>query len=208
MPRRHVSRDLKDHIPYLRYIEGFRVKDIERILGVRKMMVYQCLKYFRQYGIPYNPSAFSQHSRGRPRSLTRVDLRLLKSLLSQDSTMYLDEMQDELLMRRGVYISIPTLLCSLRRLHFSRKSVSIRALERNDLDRSIYMNHFAELVTDPAMVMLVDEAARNKRNLTRKMGCVLVLDNCSIHHSEAVRELIEDEAASVLTTLLTRFESN
>jgi hypothetical protein len=84
--------------------------------------------------------------------------------------MYLDELQDELLTRRGAVVSIPTLLRSLRRLHFSRKSVSIRALERNDLDRSMYMNQFAEMVSDPAMVMFIDEAARNKKNPSRKMG--------------------------------------
>ena len=84
--------------------------------------------------------------------------------------MYLDELQDELLTWRGVAVSVPTLLRSLRRLHFSRKFVSICALERNDMDRAIYMNHFAEMVTDPAMVMFVDEAAQNKKNPSRKMG--------------------------------------
>jgi hypothetical protein len=92
--------------------------------------------------------------------------------------MYLDELQDELLRRRGVDVSVPTLLRSLRRLHFSRKSVSIRALECNDLDRSIYMNQFAELVTDPAMAMFIDEAARNKKNPSRKMGWSLSGRRC------------------------------
>ena len=102
--------------------------------------------------------------------LFRSDLDLVKSLLSQEPTMYLDELQDELLMHRQVVVSVSTLLRSLRRLHFSCKSVSIRALERNDMDRAIYMNRFAEMVTDPAMVMFIDEAARNKKNPSRKMG--------------------------------------
>lgn len=178
MPRRHVSRDLKERIPHLRHVEGFTVKEIERLLGVRKTMVYECLGYYKKYGVAYNLLAFSQHARGRPRSLSSVDLRLLKALLSQDPTMYLDEMQDELLIRRGVSISVPTLLRSLRRLHFSRKTVSVRALERNDLNRSVYMNRFAELVTDPAMVMFIDEAARNKRNPTRRMGWSLKGQRC------------------------------
>jgi len=38
------------------------------------------------------------------------------------------------------------------------------------MDRAIYMNRFAEIVTDPAMVMFIDEAARNKKNPSRKMG--------------------------------------
>ena len=146
------------------------MKEIERILDVKKSMIYQTLSYYKDYGVAYNPTAFSSFARGRPRILSSGDLHLVKSLLSQEPTMYLDELQEELLTRRGVVVSIPTLLRSLRRLHFSRKSVSIHALERNDLDRAIYMNHFAELVTDPAMVMFVDEAARNKKNPSRKMG--------------------------------------
>jgi len=170
MPRRHVSRDLKERIPYLRYVEGFKVKEIERLLGVKKSMIYQTLNYHREYGVTYNPAAFLQRGRGRRRTLDYIDLRLLKSLLSQDACLYLDELQEELLVRRGISVSVQTLLRSLRRLHFSRKSVSIHALERNDMDRSIYMNTFAELVTDPAMVMFIDEAAKNKKNPTRKMG--------------------------------------
>jgi transposase len=170
MPRRHVSRDMKARIPYLRYVEGFKVKEIERILDVKKSMIYQTLNYHRNFGVTYNPMAFSYFPRGRSRILSSVDLDLVKSLLGQDPTMYLDELQDELFTRRGVVVSIPTLLRSLRRLHFSRKFASICALERNDMDRAIYMNNFAEMVTDPAMVMFIDEAARNKKNPSRKMG--------------------------------------
>ncbi|KAF8957941.1 hypothetical protein BDZ97DRAFT_1627647, partial [Flammula alnicola] len=178
MPRRHVSRDLKERIPYLRYVEGFKVKEIERLLNVKKSMIYQCLNYHREYGVAYNPAAFLQHAQGRKRALDPVDLRLLKSLLRQDPCLYLDELQDELLVRRGVSTSVQTLLRSLRRLHFSRKSVSIQALERNDIDRSIYMNTFAELVSDPAMLMFIDEAAKNKKNPTRKLGWSLKGRRC------------------------------
>ncbi|KIK02605.1 hypothetical protein K443DRAFT_38828, partial [Laccaria amethystina LaAM-08-1] len=123
----------------------------------------------------------------------------------------------------------------------------------------IYMNQFADLVSDPAMCMFIDEAARNNKNPSCKMGwslkglraaqrqcfvhgqrfsilpvltldgivaydiypgsitselfakflrehiipltnpypgpqSVLILDNCNIHHSEVVRQLVEDEA--------------
>lgn len=38
------------------------------------------------------------------------------------------------------------------------------------MDHAIYMNQFAELVTDPVMVMFIDEAAQNKKNPSCKMG--------------------------------------
>lgn len=179
MPRRHISRDLKNRILYLRFTEGFKVKEIERLLGVKKSMIYQILTYYRNFGVTYNPASFTHFCPGRPRKLSNVDLTLMKALLGQDPTLYLDELQNELLIRRGTAVTIQTLLRSLRRLHFSRKSVSVSALERNDLDRSIYMNHFAEVISDPAMVMFIDEAARNKKNPSRKTGWSLRGRRCT-----------------------------
>src|SRR5277367_677834 len=137
MPRRHVSRDLKERIPYLRYVEGYTVKQIEQLLGIKKSLVYQSLSYYRDFGVPYNPAAFVHFSCGRHRALDATDLRLIKALLGQQGCLYLDELQDELLTRRGISVSIPTLLRTLRRLHFSRKCVSVHALECNDMERSI-----------------------------------------------------------------------
>jgi transposase len=179
MPCCHVSHDLKDHIPYLRFTEGFKVKKIERLLGVKKSMIYQVLTYHRNFGITYNPASLTHFCPGRPQKLSNVDLTLVRALLAQDPTLYLDELQNELLIRHGTTITIPTLLRSLRRLHFSRKSVSVRALERNDLDRSIYMNNFAKVISDPAMVMFIDEAARNKKNPSQKMGWSLRGRRCT-----------------------------
>ena len=57
MPRRSVSRDLKACIPYLAYVEGFKIKEIGRILGVKKSMIqYQTLNYYRM-----SSSSFGSH---------------------------------------------------------------------------------------------------------------------------------------------------
>jgi len=154
MPRCHVLHDLKAHIPYLQCIEDFIVKEIGWILSVKKSMIYQTLNYYRDYGITHNPMAFTYFTHGQHHILTTGDLDLVKSLLSQEPTMYLNELQYKLLMHRNVVVFIPTILRSLHHLHFSYKSVSIHALERNNMDCAIYMNWFAEMVTDPAMVIL------------------------------------------------------
>ncbi|KAH7903047.1 hypothetical protein BJ138DRAFT_983661, partial [Hygrophoropsis aurantiaca] len=73
--------------------------------------------------------------------------------------MYLDEAQQELLSRRNVHVSIPTLYRSLRQLGISRKQVSRRAYERNDEKWATYMNHIADIAPDPEMLMFGDEAA-------------------------------------------------
>ena len=178
MPRRCVSRDLKARILYLVYVEGFKVKEVEHLLGVKKSMIYQALNYFRDYGVTYNLDAYSHHTRGRCRKLDSINVRVIKALLDQEPCLYMDELQEQLLTCRGINISVSTLLRTLRRIHFSKKGVSIRALERNDMDRAIYMNKFAELISDSAMVMFVDEAAQNKKNPTRKRGCSLTGRRC------------------------------
>ncbi|KAF8997024.1 hypothetical protein BDQ17DRAFT_1192393, partial [Cyathus striatus] len=53
---------------------------------------------------------------------------------------------------------------------FHSKVHSARALECNDFERSAYMNIIGELVMDPAQLMFVDEAARNKKHPVRKYG--------------------------------------
>lgn len=73
---------------------------------------------------------------------------------------------------------IPTLLRTLQHLHYSHKGVSVRALERDDLRRSAFMNKIADEVTNPDMLMFVDEAARNKRTSGRPKGWSLVGKRC------------------------------
>jgi hypothetical protein len=92
MPRRHVSRDLKDRIPYLQFIEGFKVKKIKRLLGVKKSMIYQVLTYHRNFGITYNPASLTHFCPGWLRKLSNVDLTLVRALLAQVPTLYLDEL--------------------------------------------------------------------------------------------------------------------
>jgi hypothetical protein len=41
------------------YIEGFNIKEIGRVLGVKKSIIYQTLNYHRNYGVIYNLAAFS-----------------------------------------------------------------------------------------------------------------------------------------------------
>ena len=82
----------------------------------------------------------------------------------------MDEIQEELLLRRGVNVSIPTLTRTLRCLHFTHKDVSGKALERNDRRRAIYMNRVAEIMTDPEQLMFGDEASKDERTSNRRRG--------------------------------------
>jgi transposase len=176
MPPRTVSRDLKASIPILRYEQGYEVKEICDLLGIKKTLVYQTLKYHHLHGLHYNPLA--QRATGRPRSLSPIDISFIRALLTQRHCIYVDEIQEELLLRRGVRTSVNTILRTLRRLHFSRKRVSARALERNELRRSAFMNRIADEVPDANMLMFIDEAAKNQRTSGRNSGWSLVGKRC------------------------------
>ncbi|KAG0693239.1 hypothetical protein DFH29DRAFT_408101 [Suillus ampliporus] len=84
--------------------------------------------------------------------------------------MYLDELQHELHSRRGVFVSVQTLLRTFRRLHLNCKHISAYALERNKEKRVIFMNSIAEIAPDPEMLMFGDEAAKDERTLIRRYG--------------------------------------
>ncbi|KAJ7713398.1 hypothetical protein B0H16DRAFT_1272520, partial [Mycena metata] len=102
--------------------------------------------------------------------LNSVNIKFIEALINQCHTIYLDEIQEKLLLQRDVSVSITTLLRALHRLELTRKCVSVRALERNDLLRSAYMNRIADLVPDPNMLMFIDEAAKNDRTTGRSRG--------------------------------------
>jgi transposase len=108
----YISNDLKGCIPALHYEQGYSIKRICQLLNIKKTLAYDTLKLHRKFDVPYNP-----HARQRglcPRCLTTTDLAFIRALLDQQHTVYLDEIQEQLLSRRGVKVSISTLMRTLR----------------------------------------------------------------------------------------------
>ena len=103
MPSRTVSRDLKARIPSLFHQQGFKIKEICAILGVKKTVVYQTLSYARAYGVPYNPHA---HKPGRKRVLSKGDLDFIVALLNCRHCLYLNKIQEQLCNKSGTLVLI------------------------------------------------------------------------------------------------------
>jgi len=99
-------------------------------------------------------------------------------MISQHHSIYLDEIQEELLARRGTMVSIPTLARTLCRLDFSHKSISAKAVERNEIARAAFMNRIGMEVSDPAMLMFTDETAKDERTSSRRRGWSRVGTRC------------------------------
>lgn len=145
------------------------------MLGIQKSLVYTTLHYHSLFGTSCNPHARQQFG---PRKLTQVDLALIRDMIAQCHTVYLDEIQEELMTKRGTYVSIPTLAHTLRRLDFTRKRTSRRAIERNELMQAAFMNRIGTLVPDPNMLMFTDETAKDERTTARRMGWSRVGTRC------------------------------
>ena len=193
MPPHTISSDLKARIPALFYEQNLTVDQICVILGIKKSLVYRSLQYFRTYGTAHNPHA---RKTGRNRTLSPLDIKFISALVDQRHCIYLNEIRQALLEHRGHVVSVATLSCTLRRLDFSRKSVSRRALERNDILRSAYMNRIADTVTNPDMFMFVDEAARNRRTSGRSKGWAFAGSRCIQH-----RFFVRGQRFSILPVL-------
>jgi transposase len=175
MPRKTISRDLKVRVLILFYEQHFSVKKTCGILAIKKSLAYKTLEFHHTYGTAYNPHA---RRYGQRRSLAVTDMAFIYNLLEQRHCTYLDELQTELFSRRGVWCSTPTLLRTLRRLHFSQKCVTTKAIERNDLQRSHFMLRIGQDILDPSMLMFIDEAAKNERTTGRKCGWSLKGRRC------------------------------
>lgn len=82
----------------------------------------------------------------------------------------MDEIQNELLERHRVTVSLPTLTRTPQRLNITTKGTSVRALERDKMKRALYMNMIGDLVTDPNQLMFGDKSTKDERTSGRRKG--------------------------------------
>jgi transposase len=170
-----VSYDIKARIPVLHYNLAYSVKEIGKVLGIKKSLIYKTLYFYRAHGLTHNPHATQQ---SRRRYLTSIDISFIRGLLHHRHAIYLDEIQEQLLIRRGMKISLSTLSRTLHRLRFSNKDVSGHALERNNQLRAVFMNRIADQIPDPNMLMFGDEASKDERTSARRRGWSLRGTRC------------------------------
>ncbi|KAG2075454.1 hypothetical protein BDR04DRAFT_1091695, partial [Suillus decipiens] len=135
MPPWAISSDLKLRIPVLRHVQGLSIKQICEVLGIRKPLVYQTLQLYDKL----TDTNSNSRKLGRRRSLNYEDINYIKSHCYLHSSVFLDELQGQLLLPRHVKISLSTLFRTLWRLGITCKKVSRHALERNDEKHATFM---------------------------------------------------------------------
>jgi transposase-like protein len=99
-----VSKDIRAHILALHHEFSYNVKKICQLLDIKKSLAYKILQLHRFYGIIVEPRTGQW---GCWRKLTMVNQSFILALLNQQHTIYLDEIQEELLLLCGVKVSIP-----------------------------------------------------------------------------------------------------
>jgi transposase len=122
-----ASDETRAHIPVLRR-QGYSVKDICHLLDIKKTLVYKVLAWHSQLGIILNPCIYSC-TVGRPRILTPADLAFISAVIDHHPSIYLDELRDELQLKRNVHTTLPTLTHAVEQLGVTRKAISAHAAE-------------------------------------------------------------------------------
>jgi transposase len=139
------------------------IEEIAMLAGCCERTVYNILARHAEMGAP------DLLPRGhRPRVLNADDIVFVINLLRVNLALFLDEIQDRLLVERNVDVSLSSISRTLFRLGYSHKRLSKEAAERNELLRATWQAAYGHLPME-AMVWL-DESGVDDRDFHRLFG--------------------------------------
>ncbi|EUC54487.1 transposase, putative [Rhizoctonia solani AG-3 Rhs1AP] len=176
-----ITLEMRARIVHWHLNEMRPATDCAELSGRSLRSVYNVVNCFETHKTLHNPLA---HPRGRPRALIFNNCRFIRGLIAARPTIYLDEIQLALEERRHVYVSLSTISTTLARLDLSRKTVSRKAYERDELLRAAWQVKWGDY---PAhMFVWLDESAVNNATSLRPYGWSLVASLVSNGNSFSV----------------------
>ena len=125
-----LSNEMRQCIITWHCKQHISASDIHTLAGCSLRTVYYILQFHRDYGTVDNPFA---GPRGGVRCLDMGDINYLSSIIDARPKIYLDELQQELLLHRNIDVSISTISHALQQLAINQKKVSHEAIEQNKL---------------------------------------------------------------------------
>lgn len=161
----HLSTEMRSNVVIWRFHQQRPVADIAQLAHCTETTIYRILRYHRQYGQISNPFA---RTRGRPRLLSTADLTYLQSVLVANPSLYLDELQEKLLLARNCDISIATISRALRGLALSHKKIAKKAAERNELLRATWQAQYGDIPAE--FFVWLDESSVDDKTNQRTEG--------------------------------------
>jgi transposase len=148
-----------------RFEQHMTAREIAILAGCSESTVYDVLRLHRDYGQVNNPFA---RTKGRARILSQADIHYIHALLQANPSLYLDELQEQLLAARDVDISIATISRTLRNIALSHKQVTKKAAERNEHLRATWQAQWGHI---PAEYFIwIDEAGVDDKTNQRDSG--------------------------------------
>ena len=110
----------------------------------------------------------SKQKHGPDKVLNEIEMLIVIELLSNQPSIYLDEVQEELYNRIGTRVHNSTICRTMQHLGFSRKRLQRVALQCSDELRGQFMAEISQF--DPMTFVWVDGSGFNRRNTIRAYG--------------------------------------
>ena len=163
MPK-HYSTDLRWRAVWLVLLRNMSYNEVSDILFMSERSVRRYVELYQHTG-DVEPS---KQKHGPDKVLNEIEMLIVIELLSNQPSIYLDEVQEELYNRTGTRVHNSTICRTMQHLGFSRKRLQRVALQCSDELRGQFMAEISQF--DPMTFVWVDESGFNRRNTIRAYG--------------------------------------
>ena len=156
--------DLRWRIVWVHLTTDYTAATISKLFNVSERTVYRYISLFELTG-----DVQARKRKNGPGCLMGdFEQLVLLRLVLENPGIYLHELQEELINKFGVPISVPTICRTLRSMGCTRQAMSRVALQRCDSSRAEFMSKVS--IYDPSMLVWLDESGCDKRHAIRKYG--------------------------------------
>ena len=145
-----------------RLVNNCTIKEVATNLYVAEATVWRIVDRFQRTG-----DVCASLATPREHHLSEHDEFVLIKLVCENPSIYLHEIQLQLLQTTGTNASAATLCCTLGPLGMTRKLKSV-AIQRSDILRAEYQSEVS--LFDHSILIFVDESGCDARNASRKYG--------------------------------------
>ncbi|OCB88961.1 hypothetical protein A7U60_g3916 [Sanghuangporus baumii] len=192
MPFRKISEDIKQRAMWL-YSQGYIPHSCCELLGISQSSFWRFRKNLRLYGSVRHPNSFKA---GRPRLLNTPESRSeLYALLEENPAMYLDEIQEWLMVAHQIGLARSTLHQNLHELGISYKKLRKAAAERDEVARAEF-RQYTQNNWIASQLVFVDETSKDDCTIYRHYGHSVVG-----HRAQVTQPFVRGQRYSIVAAL-------
>ena len=164
---RAYGDDLRWRMVYQRLALELAYNEIAKNLCVDSSTVQRVIERFETTGT-VSPAPYPEQHAELHKKLTPIDELLIIHLVADRPSIYLSELQQELLETTGTEVSLSAICKFLHKNGFTRHRLTKVALQRSEKDRQQYVSDVS--VYNPEMYVFVDETGSDRRDAMRRFG--------------------------------------